>query len=256
MTDFELTRLDVDGVDTAVLTAGAGEPLVFFHGGGTVEGFDCLLPLAERFRLVVPYHPGFGLSGDAPAIQSVDDYVRHYVDLLAALRVDELVLVGHSLGAWLAATFAAAHPERVRRLVLVAPYGLDSPAHPLANIPAMSPDEILAALTNDPTVFAGKVPVPLDETFIAAQGRELQSVGRVMPGPFDPALEARLANLTMPVLVLWGDDDRIVPVGHAEAWEAALPSADREVFAGRGHLLLHEAPESVAAMSAFAAERP
>ena len=256
MSDFELTHLAVDDVDTAVLTAGTGEPLVFLHGGGTVEGFDCFLPLAERFRLVVPYHPGFGLSGDDPGIESIDDYVSHYVDLFAALGIDRVVLFGHSWGGWLAANFAAAHPQRVRGLVLAAPYGLDAPAHPLANIPAMSPDEILSALTNDPTVFAGKVPDPVDDAFVAAQGRELQSAGRVMPGPFDPTLAGKLAALTMPSLLLWGDDDRIVPAAHAAVWEPALPNGRSVIFTGRGHLLFHEDPEAVAEVLAFAEALP
>ena len=88
MGGFDTTRLVLNGVDTAVLTAGGGEPLVFLHGGGTVEGFDCFLPLAEQFRLIAPYHPGFGLSGDDPTISSIDDYVRHYLDLFRVLEVD------------------------------------------------------------------------------------------------------------------------------------------------------------------------
>ena len=95
------------------------------------------------------------------------------------------MLFGHSWGGWLATLIATGHPERVRRLILAAPYGLDAPGHPLANIPAMTPEQILAALTRDPTVFAGKVPVPLDDAFAAAQARELGSAGSVMPGRFD-----------------------------------------------------------------------
>ena len=114
---------------------------MFLHGGGTVEGFDCFLPLAERFRLVVPYHPGFGLSGDRHRDRAASTTTSVTTsDLFAALGIDRLVLFGHSWGGWVAATFAAAHPERVRGLVLAAPYGLDAPASPLANIPAMSPD--------------------------------------------------------------------------------------------------------------------
>ncbi len=256
MESFELTHFTIGAVETAVLTAGAGEPLVFLHGGGTVEGFDCFLPLAERFRVVVPYHPGFGLSGDPIGIDSVDDYVRHYVNLFAALGIERLVLFGHSWGGWVAATFAAAHPERMRGLVLAAPYGLDAPDHPLANISAMSAAQILASLTKDPAVFAGKVPVPLDERFVAAQLRELQSAGRVMPGPFDPTLERKLADLTMPVLLLWGDDDQIVPVEHAEVWQESLAHCSAIVFPDKGHLLFHEDPEAVAAVSAFAKELP
>jgi pimeloyl-ACP methyl ester carboxylesterase len=256
MSSFDTTHLAVNGVDTAVLSAGEGEPLVFLHGGGTVEGFDCFLPLAERFRLIAPYHPGFGLSGDDPTITSIDDYVRHYLDLFEALEIDRLVLFGHSWGGWLSTMIASGHPERVRRLILAAPYGLDAPGHPLANIPAMSPDQILAALTSDPSVFAGKIPVPLDDAFAAAQGRELQSAGKVMPGPYDPTLAARIDRLTMPTLLLWGNDDQIVPVEHAQVWEPLLPNGRSIVFAGVGHLLFHEHPEAVAAALAFAQETP
>jgi pimeloyl-ACP methyl ester carboxylesterase len=256
MKDFELTRLAVAGIDTAVLTAGSGEPLVFFHGGGTAEGFDCFLPLAERYRLIVPYHPGFGLSGDARGFASVDDYVRHYADLFTALGVDTLVLAGLSWGGWVASSFAAAHPQRVRGLALSAPYGLEAPGNPLANVGALSPDELLAHLTRDPAVFAGRVPVPLDEPFIAAQAREIQSAGRIMTGPFDPTLERKLAGLTMPTLLLWGDDDQVIPISYAEVWEAALPNCRSIVFPGRGHLLFYEDLEAVARVSAFADELP
>jgi pimeloyl-ACP methyl ester carboxylesterase len=256
MSGFDTIRLRIDGVDTAVLSAGEGEPFVFLHGGGTVEGFDCFLPLAARFRVLAPYHPGFGLSGDDPRITSIDDYVRHYLALFEALEIDRFVLAGHSWGGWLAATIASGNAERVRRLILAAPYGLEEPNHFLANIPAMTPAEILTALTRDPRVFAGRVPEPLDDAFAAAQGRELQSAGRVMPGPFDPTLAPRLERLTMPTLLLWGDDDQIVPVEHAAVWRPLLPNASSTVFPEIGHLLFHEDPEPVAAMLAFAEQTP
>jgi hypothetical protein len=64
---------EINGIDTAVLTAGEGPPIVFFHGAGTATGFDALLPLAGNARLIVPNHPGFGASADDPSIDSVQD---------------------------------------------------------------------------------------------------------------------------------------------------------------------------------------
>jgi pimeloyl-ACP methyl ester carboxylesterase len=253
MAEFRDEQLDVDGRSTAVLTAGTGEPLVFFHGGGIVEGFDCFLPLAERFRLVVPFHPGFGGTADEPSVDRSQILIRHYRALVDALGIETMVLAGHSLGGWIAALFALDHPERVRRLVLASPFGLDVPEHPLANVFALAPGEVYRVLTRDPAVFEGRIPVPLDEAFLAARAREGQAVGRLVPGPFDPTLEGRLGGLTMPTLLLWGDDDQVVPVGHAPVWEAALPNAQYKVFAGRGHLLFHEDPAAVAAIEAFAA---
>src|SRR5262245_1786586 len=134
MTGYTETRVDVNGVDTAVFVAGGGAPVVFLPGGGTATGFDSLLPLARSARLIVPHHPGFGASADDASYDDFEDYVLHYLDLLDELGLDEVALVGHSLGGLLAARLAILQPHRVRRLVLVAPLGLDVPAHPTTPI--------------------------------------------------------------------------------------------------------------------------
>jgi pimeloyl-ACP methyl ester carboxylesterase len=115
MASFTETHLDVDGVETAVLTAGDGPPLVFFHGGGIVEGADCFVPLAERFRVVVGYHPGFGGTAVDPRIDGIEGWVRHYDGLLEQLGIGEFVLIGHSLGGWLASRFVLEHRSSSRR---------------------------------------------------------------------------------------------------------------------------------------------
>src|SRR5690242_10193141 len=102
MAAFAEERFTVNGVEVAVMTAGDGPPLLFFHGAGTLTGFDALLPLAERFRLIAPYHPGYGLSADDPSVDSIHDYVLHYLDLLDQLEVEEFTLAGHSMGGLLA----------------------------------------------------------------------------------------------------------------------------------------------------------
>ena len=249
--EFKEEHHDVNGVDAAVLTAGEGEPLVFFHGGGVLEGFDCFGPLAERYRLLVPYHPGFGPSGDDPGVASVHDWVRHYLELFDLLGLRELSLIGHSLGGWLASWFSIDHGHRVRQVVLAAPFGMDVPGHGLANLGAMAPDEILQALTRDPTVFEGKLPIAPDDAFLAARAREGQTVGAIRPGASDPTLGRWLHRLTMPTLVIWGDDDQIVPAAHLPEWEMLIPDAKTVLLPGKGHLLFHEGPEAVAAVGAF-----
>ena len=62
MTDFTRRKLRINGVDTVVLEAGSGPPLVYLHGAGTVTGFDFAAPWSRKFRVVIPYHPGFGAS--------------------------------------------------------------------------------------------------------------------------------------------------------------------------------------------------
>src|SRR5207244_9582935 len=127
MSKFVREELTIDGVKTVVHTAGKGEPLVLFHGAGTVDGFEFAEAWADRFRVIVPYHPGFGDSADDPTFTDIHDYVMHYIELFDALNIDTVNLVGLSMGGYLAAKFASEHGRRIQKLVLIAPYGLDVP---------------------------------------------------------------------------------------------------------------------------------
>lgn len=253
MPELREQHLDVNGIDTAVFTAGEGEPLVFFHGAGTITGFDCLLPLAERFRLIVPHHPGYGASADDPAVDDIHDYVRHYLDVLDLLGIDQLALCGHSLGGYLAATFAIYESSRVRSLVLAAPLGLRVPEHPTVDLFTIPDEELPARLTANPSIYDGKVPAPPTPEFLAERYRELTSTARLLwDRNYDPKLPRWLHRLTMPTLVLWGGRDEIIPVEQATVWAELIPSATTRILPGVGHLLFDESREAVDAVGDFA----
>jgi pimeloyl-ACP methyl ester carboxylesterase len=246
--------LQINGIDTSVLTAGSGEPLVFLHGAGTTTGFDALLPLAERHQLVVPVHPGFGASADDPAISSVHDYRRHYLDLLDALDIPRTVLIGHSMGGYIAANLALDHPDRVSRLVLASPLGLRVPAAPTVDLFTLSAQELGAYLTERPSIFEGRVPDPPTPEFLAEQYRELTSAARLLwERNYDTKLPGWLHRIDMPTLLLWGSSDRLIPVEQADHWQRLIPHAEQRVLPGVGHLMFDESPEAVAAASDFAA---
>jgi pimeloyl-ACP methyl ester carboxylesterase len=248
---FQEARYEINGIDTAVFTAGAGEPLVFLHGAGTALGFDSLLPLAERARLIVPHHPGFGASGDDTRIDHFQDYVLHYLDLFDRLGLDEFALAGHSLGGYLASLLAIQQPQRVTRLALAAPFGLWSREHPTVDFFSIPDEEVVPMLTADPAIFAG-VEVPPTPEFLAERYRESTSFARIAwKRPYDSKLERWLHRVTMPALVAWGDADRLIPVEQAAIWAAALPNAETWILPGAGHLLFDESQEAVAAVGAF-----
>ena len=135
---FERETISVNGVRVTMLAAGSGEPLVFWHGAGAWHGFEFAEPWASRFRVIIPFHPGWGESADAPEMTRIDDYMLHYLELFDLLKLPQVNLVGLSMGGRFAATFAIQHRERVRKLVLVAPAGMDVPEHPMANFFAAS----------------------------------------------------------------------------------------------------------------------
>jgi pimeloyl-ACP methyl ester carboxylesterase len=255
MTSFTDHELDVNGVRTVVQIAGEGEALVVFHGAGTLTGFDSLLPLAERFRLVVPHHPGFGRSGDDPTVSRIEDYARHYLDLFDQLGIREMSLVGHSMGGYLAATFAIDQSERVRRLVLASPVGLRVPEHPTTDIFTIPGEELLEHLSADQSIFEGKVPDPPTPEFLAQSYRETTSAARILwERSYDPRLPRWLHRLTMPTLLLWGDADRIVPVQQIDVWADHVRGAERRILPGVGHLLFDESAEAVTAVCDFVGE--
>jgi pimeloyl-ACP methyl ester carboxylesterase len=255
MATFTDLELDVNGIRTIVQTAGEGETLVVFHGAGTVTGFESLLPLAERFRLVVPHHPGFGSSGDDPTVSRIEDYARHYLDLFDQLDIREMSLVGHSMGGYLAATFAIDQSERIRRLVLAAPLGLRVPEHPTTDIFTIPADELLEHLAVDGSIFEGRVPDPPTPEFLAQAYRETTSAARILwERSYDPRLPRWLHRLTMPTLLLWGDADRIVPVEQIDVWADHVRGAERRILPGVGHLLFDETADAVTAVCDFVGE--
>lgn len=249
---FQETRLDVNGIDTAVLTAGAGEPVVFFHGAGTASGFDWLLPVAKHFRVIVANHPGFGRSG-GPAFPGVDHLARHHLDVLDRLGVARFHLVGQSMGGWTAATLASFSTHRIGKLVLVAPVGLDVPAHPTVNLLAVPPADVPGYLTSDPTIFAPPGAPPPSPEFIAARLREAESFAIIQRQglPHESGLGRWLHRIDAHTLLLWGEADRLVPFAQAAVWAASMPHAAIKGFPGAGHLLFEERAEAADALVEF-----
>jgi pimeloyl-ACP methyl ester carboxylesterase len=254
MAEFKKETLKINGVDTVVYSAGEGEPLLFLHGSGTFHGFEFAKKWAEKFRVIHPYHPGFGESGDDPAMDTFHDYVMHYVELLDALKIDKVHLVGFSLGGHIAAQFASQQRERVKTLTLVAPAGMRSKEFPIMDVISTPGEQIVASLASNFEVLKPWLPTGPDPEFMGARYREMTSVARLIwEKPWDPKFRRYLHRINAPTLIVWGDEDKLIPYQHAEIWKQALPNAEVQVFKGAGHLVLDEKREAADAVAAFAA---
>lgn len=232
-------QLDVRGVKVNLFRGGTGRPVLFLHGAG---GAGAWLPfhglLAERGREVLaPDHPGFGLSGDMEHIESMDDLVYHYLALLDQLGLEQVDIVGTSLGGWLAAELAVHSPGTVGRLVLLNAVGLDIWEAPVADLFGMNPEETVAAVFADPAIAASLFPAEPDLDFIMGLYREKISFARLAWNPYccNPKLESRLWRITAPTLVVWGSEDRLVPIVHGERYAAGIAGARLEVIPGVAH---------------------
>jgi len=252
MSKFVREELTVDGVKTVVYSAGKGEPLVLFHGAGTVDPFHFAEAWTDKFRVVVPYHPGFGESGDDPTFTDIHDYVMHYLELFDALKIDTLSIVGLSMGGYLGAKFASEHGHRVRKLVLIAPYGLDVPEHPTADIIAIPGEEIVPMLVSNFDTLKKHLPETPDPDFIGQRYREATSFARLFwEHPTDPKFPRYLHRIKMPTLIVWGDEDRLIPVQQAQSWRQLIPNSEVMVVKGAGHIVQLDKPEVVEAIGRF-----
>lgn len=258
MTHFTRRTLKINGIDTVVLEAGSGPPLVFLHGAGTVTGFDFAEPWSRRFHVIIPYHPGFGPSADDPVITEIHDYVLHYVELFETLELRRFRLVGQSMGGFIATKFAIEHGARIEKLALVCPIGLPvPPGQPTVNFLTVPPEELPALLAHNPQTVIKHLPagVPPPE-FIAERVKEATTAGRVLGDgnvTFDEKLPRYLHRLTMPTLLVWGKQDRLTPTAQHTTWAKALPNASVKLFDDAGHLVLDEAADSVTAIGDFVA---
>jgi pimeloyl-ACP methyl ester carboxylesterase len=250
---FQREKVTVNGVTIELLTAGEGEPLVFWHGAGTLGGWDFALPWATRFKVLIPLHPGWGGSDDGTHMTTMQDYVMHNLELLDLLGLQRVNLVGLSMGGWMAAAFASQHSDRLRRLVLVAPAGLKVPEFPTADIFRIKPEAILHELTENIQVLLPYLPKePDDLDFIVERYRESTSFARLAWERMDdPKLARWLHRISVPTLLAWGEADRIVPFGQARSWAGLIRTATIRSFPGAGHLLLNERPDAVAAIGDF-----
>jgi pimeloyl-ACP methyl ester carboxylesterase len=254
---FDRRELRVNGADVVLFAGGSGEPLLFLHGAGTASGFNFAASWARTFTVYLPYHPGFGESPDAAGIASIDDYVLHYLELIDRLGVERIRLVGLSLGGWIAAALAAQNSHRLVKLALIGPAGLRIPEHPTTDIFRLQPQEVPAYLAHDPAVLAPYVPDPHDPAFVDSlvnDYHEMSSYGSIAwERPYDRKLAKWLHRISVPTLLLYGEQDRITPAQQSATWARLIPDATVRIIADAGHLVLDEKEEAPRAVLEFMA---
>ena len=251
MAEFREERFDVNGIDTAVLTAGEGEPLVYFHGAGTALRVRPLLPLAERFRLIVPNHPGSARPPTTRASTASTTTSCTTSTSSTSSGSTRSRSSGSRMGGCLAALARdRADPARPAARAR-SPFGLRVPEHPTVDFFSIPDEEVPAYLMADMSLFAG-APMPPPPEFLADRYRESTSFARIAwRSPYDLKLPKWLHRIAAPTLLVWGDADRLIPVGQAAVWADLIPNAEVLTFPGVGHLPVIETREAVDAMASF-----
>ena len=249
-----------------VLDIGDGPAVVFLHGlsGCWQNWLENITPLAVDHRVVAIDLPGFGESPMPADPISLSGYARIVAEMLDALGVERATIVGNSMGGFIGCEMAIRFPARVERLVLVAAAGLS-----LRHMRHERKRGLRARAENLLFFGLGRLAARTDLVvrsrrlrramllLVAAHPERLpgpliveQAHGAGKPG-FDDALEAmtaypirdRLGEITCPALIVWGEEDRLVPVRDAAEFEWLIPTARKVLYADTGHMVMLERPE-------------
>lgn len=249
-------RVIADGLETAFRREGAGDPLLFLHGAGLTRMWLPLYArLAGSFDVIAPEHPGFGDTAMPEWLEGIDDLVLHYDALLDGLGLGDrpVHLVGHSLGAWIAASLALTYPRRFASLTLLAPIGLRVPEAPPADPFRWSPEVALETLFSGVGDRYGEY---LDqegdvEDALHAYGESITFARLTWNPRYDVRLDRRLARVAAPTQVIGFADDRFVPAAHPRRWAELIPGAAHVELAGAdgepaSHLAILQQPGRLA----------
>jgi pimeloyl-ACP methyl ester carboxylesterase len=240
--------------------------LLLLHGGGlSLESWAPLVEkLAGTMRIVTVDLPGQGLTGTTvEGDYSADGMVR-FVSEFTAVTMPEgpFVLGGHGAGGEVAWRFALRHPERVSKLVLVAPAGIAPPAGPQAaalTIADMPGGGLILRLYNtrqrfQSTLRAAAYDKPaitneiIDRAYLMSrrEGTRAATLARLQSADADPAPTARLAEIKVPTLLLWGREDPVFPIGQASAFAGSIAGAKLVTYERCGHFPMIERPDATA----------
>ncbi|MCY3637768.1 MAG: alpha/beta fold hydrolase [Chloroflexi bacterium] len=236
--------IEIAGAKIHMLKAGSGDAVLSLH---SIEGNLGWLPYLEALSrsacVYAPTHPGFGTSERPDWLETIDDLARFYLWALDELGLGKVHLIGGFMGGWIAAEMAVMCPQVLQSLTLIGTAGVRPTDGEIADIFLLGEEETINLAIGNSDVLAA--PIDAEEPNLRIRGREMTTRLCWKPYMHDPNLIHLLPRVQVPTLVVWGENDCIVPVSAGERIADTMPNARLEVVEGAGHLPHIEKPEQV-----------
>ena len=222
-----------------------GRPILILHGGGGPQTVAGIASGLSRAHVVVPTHPGFAGEPRPEWFNSIDDLAFAYLELLEQLNLRDVLVIGSSVGGWIASTMALRDTaQRISGLVLVNSVGIQVDGHPVLDVSTLAPEKLAALSFHNPAALRVDPSTVTPEQIAArkANTETLYVYDRERLGG-DPKLQRRLRQVKIPVLVAWGESDRVVDLEYGRVYAQSFPNARFESIPEAGHLPQIEQPE-------------
>lgn len=236
----------VHNTNIRLLKGGSGEPLLYLHGAtGGGEWLPVLETLSQQYTVYAPEHPGYGLSDLNEDIDSMEDLAYFYLDVLDHLGLDQVTVIGSSLGGWLAVEMGIISPERIKKLILVNAAGIRVEGLPDAFI--LNAENLYDALYHQPAIkqeVAEKVLKNPEMEDLVIRNRMMTSHLAWNPYFHNPKIPNRIHRLKMPTTIIWGREDGLFPVRCGEAYQRLIPHAGLTVIEDSAHFPHIEQPDA------------
>ena len=247
------TRKDVltlSGIKVEVERRGRGKPLLLLHGEEALET-DCQVvdELASRFEVIIPSPPGYGGSDRPLWLSNPHDLAFVMHDLVRELKLQDAVVLGFSVGGWIAAEMATIDDGFMAKLVLVDPVGikLGGPTdRDIADIWLLHPDKVAKLKWHDPQKGMRDFTKMSDEA-LTIVARNSETTARFCWEPYmhSRKLKHRLHRIKTPTLLIWGEQDGIVKADtYGRGYAGLIPGAKLSTIANAGHLPHIEQPQA------------
>jgi len=236
---FEEFREKIYGCDVSVKRKGKGETVLFLHGG---RGAPAWLPfmdkLSNTFELYVPEHPGYGQSDVPDWLEKMEDIGYFYLEFIEHFKLQDIHVVGSSIGAWIAAEMCIRNTTKVKSLVLVAPAGLALQAQFGLDPFISSDDEFTKKAFYDQKIADGMVNQTVSEEAMELNLKN-KTTGAMLswkPRIYSPQMEKWLSRINIPTLIVSGSHDNICPLEQSKLFNKLIENSRLVIIEKCGHL--------------------